>query len=80
MKTGTEIAVLFTSCVLLAGCTDRETEARKAKEEADAKARAEAARKEMDTLPKTFKSRDIFKKNEPEKQVAPTAAEVPAKK
>lgn len=80
MKTGTKIAVIFASCVLFAGCTDREAEARKAKEEADAKARAEAARKEMDTLPKTFKSRDIFKKNEPEKQPVPTSADVPAKK
>jgi len=58
--------------VLLAvGCTDREAEARRAKEEAEAKARAEAARKEMDALPKAFKSRDYFKKNEPEKKTDP---------
>ena len=58
--------------VLLAvGCTDREAEARRAKEEADAKARAEAARKEMDALPKAFKSRDYFKKNEPDKKPEP---------
>ena len=53
-------------CVVIfaSGCTDREAEARRAKEEADAKVRAEAARKEMDALPKTFKSRDYFKKND----------------
>ncbi len=58
--------------ILLTGCTDREAEARRAREEADAKARAEAARKEMDALPKAFKSRDYFKKNEPEKKPEPS--------
>ena len=57
-------------CIILlaSGCTDREAETRRAKEEAEAKARAEGARQEMDALPKAFKSRDIFKKNEPEKK------------
>ncbi len=41
------------------GCADRE---------AEAKARAEAARKEMDALPKTFETPDYYKKNEPEKK------------
>lgn len=57
--------------LLASGCTDREAEARRAKEEAAAKARAEAARKEMDAMPKAFKSRDYFKKNEPEKTSDP---------
>ena len=57
--------------LLASGCTDREAEARRAKEEADAKARADAARKEMDALPKAFKSRDYFKKNEPDKKADP---------
>lgn len=57
--------------VMASGCTDREAEARRLKEEADAKARAEAARKEMDALPKAFKSRDYFKKNEPDKKTDP---------
>lgn len=61
----------FLVIVLVSACTDREAEARRVKEEADAKARAEAARKEMDALPKAFKSRDYFKKNEPEKKVDP---------
>jgi hypothetical protein len=56
---------LCLSLLLLGACTDREAEARRAKEEAEAKARAAAARKEMDALPKTFQSRDYFKKNTP---------------
>lgn len=49
--------------VLVAGgCVDREAEVRRAREEAEAKARAEAARKEMETLPKVFKNRDYLKK------------------
>jgi len=57
--------------VLVSACTDREAEARRAKEEAEAKARAEAARKEMDALPKAFKSPPFFKLNEPEKKSDP---------
>jgi alkanesulfonate monooxygenase SsuD/methylene tetrahydromethanopterin reductase-like flavin-dependent oxidoreductase (luciferase family) len=57
--------------VLVSACTDREAEARRAKEEADAKARAEVARKEMDALPKAFKSEPFFKLNEPEKKPDP---------
>ena len=57
--------------LLVSACTDREAEARRAKEEADAKARAEAARKEMDALPKAFKSEPFFKLNEPEKKSDP---------
>jgi len=48
------------------GCADRE---------AEAKARAEAARKEMDALPKTFQTRDYFKKNEPTPSPAPAGSE-----
>jgi hypothetical protein len=62
---GVSLAVLLAS-----GCKDREVEAGKAKEMAEAKARAEAARTEMDALPKAFKSRDYFKKNEPDKKTA----------
>jgi hypothetical protein len=67
---GISLAILFG-----AGCSDREAEARRAREEAEAKARAEAARKEMEAAPKTFKSRDYFKKNEPEKKVEPAPVE-----
>jgi len=57
--------------LLVSACTDREAGARRAKEEAEAKARAEAARKEMDALPKAFKSEPFFKLNEPEKKSDP---------
>lgn len=56
--------------VLFSGCSDRAAEARREREAAESKARAEAARKEMDALPKAFRPRDYFKKNEPE-QPAP---------
>ncbi len=73
MKTAFFIGVMLVGLVVVTGgCSDREAEARKAREDAAAKARADAARKEMDTLPKTFQTPDYFKKNEPEKK-APTA-------
>ena len=65
---GISIAVLLAS-----GCRDREEEIRKAKEDAQAKARAEAARKEMEAMPKAFKSPKFFKINEPEKSPASAA-------
>lgn len=58
--------------LLSAGCTDRDAEARRAREDAEAKARAEATRKEMDALPKAFQTPDYFKKNEPAKKPDPT--------
>jgi hypothetical protein len=63
---GISLAVLLAS-----GCTHREAEARKAKEEAETKARAMAARKEMEALPKAFQTPDYFKKNAPEKKADP---------
>lgn len=56
------------------GCTDREAESKRAREDAEAKARAEAARKEMEALPKAFPPRDYFKKNEPTPNPAPAPA------
>ena len=64
------LGILMFTILLATGCTDREAEARRAKEDADAKARAEAARKEMDALPKAFQTPDYFKKNEPAKKPA----------
>ncbi len=72
MKTTLRIGVLIISVLMSVGCRDREAEARKIKEETEAKARAEAARKEMEALPKAFKSPQFFKLNEPEKKTAPT--------
>lgn len=75
MKTSLIAGFLVVVVLAFIGCADREAEARKAREDAEAKARAEAARKEMEALPKAFKSRDIFKKNEPEKTPDPVPAE-----
>lgn len=74
MKTTLKIGA-FATVLLVVGCADREAEPRRAREDAEAKARAEAARKEMDALPKTFKSRDIFKKNEPTEKSVPAPEE-----
>lgn len=61
--------VLF--ALFATACTDREAEARRAKEDAAAKARAEAARKEMRALPQTFQTPDYFKRNKPIQKPAP---------
>lgn len=76
MKTILKIGAIV-AVILAAGCADREAEARRGREDAEAKARAEAARKEMEALPKTFKSRDIFKQNDPEEKSAPVPEEKP---
>jgi hypothetical protein len=74
MKTPTITGVLLMTLMVAGGCTDREAEAKRAREEAEAKARADAARKEMNALPKAFPSRDYFKKNE----LTPNPAPAPA--
>ncbi len=60
------------------GCVDREAEVKRAQEAAAAKVRADAARKEMDALPKAFQTPDYFKKNDPTKkdQAAPETQKV----
>ncbi len=69
---------LCLTLLLLGACTDHQAEARRAKEEADAKARAAATRKEMDALPKTFQTPDYFKKTD--KKAKPAQAPEPASK
>lgn len=64
--------ILLVISISLAGCTDREAAAKKAQEDAAAKARAEAARKEMETVPKVFRPQYHNKRLEPEK--APSQA------
>lgn len=66
--------------MVTSGCIDRDRAAEKAKEEAAAKARADAAKKEMETLPKTFSTPDYYKKNERTKQPAPAPQKDAAKK
>jgi len=50
---------------LMAGCIDPEAHSVKVNKAKNAKARAEAARKEMETLPKAFQTPDYFRLNPP---------------
>jgi hypothetical protein len=64
--------LVVTGLLLGTACTDSSRETKKAKEDADAKLRADAAKKEMETLPSTFSTPDYYKKNQPAK-TQPTA-------
>jgi hypothetical protein len=55
--------VFFLVVAVATGCTDKAKEAEKAKQDAAAKARADAAKKEMQALPTVFSTPDYFKKN-----------------
>lgn len=71
MKPTRLLGVLIAVISVSTGCTDREPKAQKVKTDVEAKARAEAARKEMSALPKAFKSPQFFKLNEADKKAAP---------
>lgn len=73
MKT-TLTSVLITIAALATGCSEKTTKTQTAEEDAQAQARAEALKKEMETAPKVFSNRDIFKKNEPVKAPATPAS------
>jgi hypothetical protein len=66
--------VMLFGILSLTGCADKKGEADKARIEAEAKARADAAKKEMQTLPDAFKPRynkrldENAPKTEPDKQ------------
>ena len=60
--------------LLVLGCSVPER-TEKPKRDREAQARAEAARKEMEALPKTFQTPDYFKKNEPEKKAIVSPAQ-----
>jgi hypothetical protein len=58
--------VLLAGVLLLAtGCSPESPDADKQKQVEQRKLQAEHARKEMEALPKTFRSRDPFRVNEP---------------
>lgn len=63
------IALLASAALLsvLSGCFDLEAHNRRERESLEAKARAEAARKEMEILPKAFQTPDYFRVNQPAK-------------
>lgn len=56
------LAPFLALAVLLSGCAKRPTESITPSEDAAAKARAEAAQKEMETLPKAFSSPPFFQR------------------
>lgn len=58
--------VLVLALTLLAGCADKRAIEQKARDDAEAKARAEAARKEMEAVPKVFRPQYYNKRLEPE--------------
>ena len=73
------LLILFVTGI--AGCTDQRAIEQKAREDSAAKARAEAARKEMETIPKVFRPQYHNKKLEPDsKSTTPAAASEPTKK
>jgi len=60
----TRLEVLLSIMLLFgAGCRNRHAELEKAREDSEAKARAEAARNEQDKLSRTYQNPDYFKKN-----------------
>ncbi len=72
--------LLLLIAAVVSGCADKKATEEKARQDADAKARAEAARKEMETLPKVFQSR-YNKRLEPQpKQETAAPAPQPAQK
>lgn len=71
MKTH-HLIVALPIALLLGACAEKADGTKTSKEDADAKARTEALRKEMKEAPKVFTNRDIFKKNEPAKVVPKT--------
>ncbi len=79
MKIFSPFILLFITTVLI-GCTDRKAAEEKVREDAAAKVRADAARKEMQTLPQVFRPQYHNKRLEPEKAVAETPASEPTKK
>jgi hypothetical protein len=70
MKTSSFLAVII-AVALSTGCSKDAAQTGKARQEAEAKARSEAVRKESETLPKTFSTPNYFEKNEPAKSPPP---------
>lgn len=68
MKPNSILVVLL--CLFASGCGDKAATENRAREEADAKARADATKKEMKTLPEAFKPRYNRKLDQPETKEA----------
>lgn len=70
--------ILIFLALIVSGCSDKTAMETKAREDADAKARADAAKKEMKALPDTFKPRYNQKLDQPDSKS--TATTPPAEK
>ena len=79
MKIFSASILLFFAAVLV-GCSDQKAAEEKVREQTAAKARADAARKEMQALPQVFRPQYHNKRLEPDKAVAEPAAIEPTKK
>lgn len=64
----------------LVGCAKDRKDAEKTKQESASKAHAEAAKKEMQTLPEVFATPDYYKKNEPTNRIPAEAKTESVKK
>jgi hypothetical protein len=64
---------LLTVTMVGNGCADKKAAEEKARQDAEAKARADAAKKEMQTLPQAFRPNYYGKRLEPEKSPVTTA-------
>lgn len=80
MKTNRPVILALAIVGLLAGCAEKQAATKKAEEEAAAKARANAARKEMETVPKVFRPQYHNKRLEPEPNAATQPKQQPEKK
>lgn len=70
MKTNRPVILALAVVTLLTGCAEKQAATKKAEEEAAAaKARADATRKEMETVPKVFRPQYHNKRLEPEPNV-----------
>jgi hypothetical protein len=74
------LLISILAIAVITGCSEARKQDQNAKADAEAKARADMAKKEMDTLPKVFRSRDIFKKVEPTNTQSTTAEPTTVKK
>ena len=80
MKGTLSLIIVVSAGLALIGCTDKSAATKAAQEDAAAKARAEALRKEMNTAPKVFSNLDMFKKNDPAKPIEPVTTPSTEKK
>ncbi len=72
MKTTSPLVILVATTMAI-GCVDKKAAEEKARQDAEAKVRADATKKEMETLPQAFRPRYYGKRLVPETPPATTA-------